>query len=57
MRWLRHVARIGERIGTYRVLLGNPEGNSYFGRLRRRWENNIKMDLKKIGWETRLKDK
>ena len=52
MRWLRHVARIGERIGTYRVLLGNPEGNSYFGRLRRRWGNNIKMDLKKIGWET-----
>jgi len=31
--------------------VGHPEGNKLLGRLRRRWENNIQMDLKKIGWE------
>ena len=37
-----HVARIGERIGVYRVLFGKPEGKRSFGRPRHRWEDNIK---------------
>jgi hypothetical protein len=36
---------MGERRGAYRVLLGKPEGNRPLGRLRRKWKNNIKMDL------------
>ena len=39
----------GERRGVYRVLLGKPEGNSLLGRPRRRWEDNIKMDLQEVG--------
>ena len=39
------VARMGERRGVYRVLVGKPEGNRPLGRPRRRWEDNIKMDL------------
>ena len=42
MRWVGHVARIGERIGVYRVLFGKPEGKRSFGRPRHRWEDNIK---------------
>ena len=45
MRWAGHVARMGERIGVYRVLVGRPEGKRPLGRPRRRWEGNIKMDL------------
>jgi hypothetical protein len=41
--------RGGERRGVYRVLLGRPEGKRPLGRHRRRWENNIKMDLREIG--------
>jgi hypothetical protein len=48
MRWARHVARIGEGRGVYRVLVGRPEGKRLLGRPRRRWEDNIKMDLRKI---------
>ena len=40
-----HVARMGKRRGVHRVLVGKPEGNRPHGRLRLRWENNIKMDL------------
>jgi len=40
---------MGERRGIYRVLVGKPEGKSPLGRLRRRWENNIKMDLQEVG--------
>jgi len=39
------VARMGERRGVYRVLVGKPEGKRPLGRPRRRWENNIKMDF------------
>jgi hypothetical protein len=39
----------GEGRGVYRVLVGRPEGKRPLGRPRRRWENNIKMDLRKIG--------
>ena len=42
MRWVGHVARMGERRGIYRVLVGKPEGKKPLGRPRRRWENNIK---------------
>jgi hypothetical protein len=49
MRWAGHVARMGEDRRVYRVLVGKPEGKNPFGRPRRRWENNIKMDLQKVG--------
>jgi hypothetical protein len=49
MRWEGHVARMGERRGVYRVLVGRPEGKNPLGRPRRRWEDNIKMDLRCIG--------
>jgi hypothetical protein len=49
MRWAGHVARMGEGRGVYRVLVGRPEGKRPLGRSRRRWEDNIKMDLREIG--------
>ena len=45
MRWAGHVVRMGERRGVYSVLVGKPEGQRPLGRPRRRWEDNIKMDL------------
>ena len=51
MRWAVHVARMVERRGVYRVLVGKPEGKSPPARPRRRWEDNIKMDLKEVGCE------
>jgi hypothetical protein len=50
MRWAGHVARMGEGRGVYRVLVGKPEGKRPLGRPKRRWEDNIKMDL----WEIRI---
>jgi len=49
MRWAGNVARMGEGRGVYRVLVGKPEGKRPFGRPRRRWEDNIKMDLREVG--------
>ena len=49
MRWVGHVMRMGERRGIYKVLVGKPEGKRPLGRLRRRWEDNIKMDLQVVG--------
>jgi len=49
IRWAGHVARMGERRGLYRVLVGKPEGNKPLGRPRHRWEDNIKMDLQEKG--------
>ena len=49
MRLARHVARMGERRGVYRVLVGKPEGKTPLGRPRRRWEDNIKMGLQEVG--------
>jgi hypothetical protein len=46
MRWDGHVARMGEGRGVYRVLVGRPEGKRQLERLRRRWEDNVKMDLR-----------
>ena len=45
MRWAGHVARMGEGRGVHRILVGKPEGKRPLGRPRRRWEDNIKMDL------------
>ena len=49
MRWAGHVARLGERRGVYRVLVVKPGGKRPLGRPRRRWENNINMDLQEVG--------
>ena len=48
MRWVGHVARMGEGRDVNRVLVGKPEGKRPLGRSRRRWENNIKMDLQEV---------
>jgi hypothetical protein len=49
MRWAEHVARMGDKRNVYRLLVGNPEGKRPLGRPRRRWIDNIKMDLLEIG--------
>jgi len=49
MRWAGHVARMGEGRIVHRVLVGKPEGKRPLGRPRRRWEDNIKMDLREVG--------
>ena len=49
MRWAGHVAHMGEERGAYRVLLGKPEGKRPLGRPRRRWVDNIRMDLQEVG--------
>jgi hypothetical protein len=49
IRWAGHVARKGEERGLHRVLGGKPEGKKPLGRPRRRWEDNIKMDLQEVG--------
>jgi len=49
-RWARHVARMGEERGVYRVLLGKPEGKRPLGRPRRRWVDNIRTDLQEVGY-------
>jgi hypothetical protein len=48
MRWVGYVARTGEKRGVYRVLVGKPEGKRPLGRPKRRWEDNIKMDLQEV---------
>jgi hypothetical protein len=50
MRWAEHVARMGEVRSAYNILVGRPEGRIPLGRPRRRWEDNIKMDLREIGF-------
>jgi hypothetical protein len=49
IRWAGHVARMGEKRNVYKLLLGKPEGKRPLGRPRRRWIDNIKMDLLEIG--------
>ena len=49
MGWAGHVARMGEEKGLYRVLVGKLEGKIPLGRPRRRWVNNIRMDLQEVG--------
>jgi hypothetical protein len=52
MGWAGHLARMGEGRGTYRILVGRPEGRRPLGRPRRRWEDNIKMDFQEVEWGT-----
>jgi hypothetical protein len=49
LRWAGHVARMGESRGVYSSLVGKREGRRPLGRPRRRWEDNIKMDLREVG--------
>ena len=49
MRWVGHVARMGEVRGVYRVLVEKPEGKRPLGRPRHRWVDNIRMDLQEVG--------
>jgi hypothetical protein len=50
MRWLGHVAYMGEGRKVYRVLVGKHKGRRPLGRLRHRWENGFRIDLREIGW-------
>jgi hypothetical protein len=50
MGWAEHVARMEEKRGEYRILVGRPEGRRPLWRPKRRWEDNIKMDLQEVGW-------
>ena len=49
VRWAGHVARMGDERGVYRVLVEKPEGKSPLGRPRRRWVDNVRMDLQEVG--------
>jgi hypothetical protein len=51
MRWAGHIARMGEKMNAYRILAGKQEGKRPLGRPRRRWVDDIKMDLREIGWD------
>ncbi|KAJ4437486.1 hypothetical protein ANN_17630 [Periplaneta americana] len=53
LRWAGHVECMGESRNAYRVLVGRPEGKRRLGRPRRRWEDNIKMDLREVGYDDR----
>jgi hypothetical protein len=50
MRWVGHMAPMGEERNVYRVLMGKPKGKTPLGRPRHRWEDGIRMDLREIGW-------
>jgi hypothetical protein len=50
MRWVGHVAHMGEGTVAYRILVGRLEGRRPLGRPRHKWEDNIKMDLQEVGW-------
>jgi hypothetical protein len=49
MRWEEHEACMGERRDIYKVLVGKPEGKRPLGKLRRRWDSNIKIDVQEVG--------
>jgi hypothetical protein len=51
IRWAGNVARIREMRKACKILVGKPEGNRPLGRCRRRWEDNIEIDLSEVGWE------
>jgi hypothetical protein len=50
MRWAEHVARMREKENAYGILVGKPEGKRPLRRPRRRWEDDIRVDLREIGW-------
>jgi hypothetical protein len=51
MRWAGHVARMRGKRNAYRILVGKSEGKRPLGKPRRRWMDNIKLDLRDIGWD------
>jgi hypothetical protein len=51
MRWAVHAAHMGEKRRAHGILVGKPEGRRPLGRTRRRWVDNIKIDLREIGWD------
>ena len=51
MRWAMRLARMEDRRGAYRVLVGRPDGKRTLGIPRYTWKYNIKMDLQEMGWE------
>jgi hypothetical protein len=51
MRWESHVARMGAKKNAYRLFVGKPEGKRPLGRPRRRWVDNIRMELGEVGME------
>jgi hypothetical protein len=51
IRWAGHVARMGEKRNAYRILVGKPEGKRSLRRPRHRWVDNIKIDIREIGWD------
>jgi hypothetical protein len=53
LRWAGHVARMEEGRSAFKILTGKPTGKRHLGRSRHRWEDNIRMDLKEIGINTR----
>jgi hypothetical protein len=52
MRWAGHAARMGKKRNAYGILVEKPEGKRPRGRPRRRWVDNIKMELREIGWDS-----
>jgi hypothetical protein len=50
MRWTRYIVYMGEKRNAYRILVGKPEGKRPLARLRHRWEDYIKMDLREVGF-------
>jgi hypothetical protein len=50
IRWAGNIARMRAKRNSYGILVGKSEGKRPLGRPRRRWEDNIKMDLREIGW-------
>jgi hypothetical protein len=50
MRWAGHVPRMGEKKNAYKLLAGKPKGRRPLGRPKRRWLDNIRMDLVEVGW-------
>jgi hypothetical protein len=51
VRWAGNEARMGKKRNAYRILGGKPDGKRPLGRPRRRWVDNIKIDLREIGWD------
>jgi len=49
MRWAGHMARMGEERGAYRILVGKPEGRRPLRRPRRRWVDNVRVELQEVG--------
>jgi hypothetical protein len=50
MKWAGHVERMGEMRNTYKILVGKPEGNRQFGRPKRSFEDNTKVEVGELGW-------